>query len=75
LDSCWIPASSFLVWSVWLVGDSFDILEAASQVQFIFEQDAWGAVASPQALGQLDRQFPIGRRLARDDMVFFAKGR
>jgi hypothetical protein len=75
LDSCWIPASSFLGWSVWLVGDSFDIFEAASQVQFIFEQDARGAVASPQALSQLDRQFPIGCRLARDDMVFFAKGR
>jgi hypothetical protein len=44
-------------------------------VQFIFKQDAWGAVASPQALSQLDRQFPIGRRLAWDDMVFFAKGR
>jgi hypothetical protein len=75
LDSCWIPASSFLGWSVWLVGDSFDILEAASQVQFIFKQNAWGAVASSQALGQLDRQFPIGCRLAWDDMVFFAKGR
>jgi hypothetical protein len=44
-------------------------------VQLIFEQDARGAIASPKALGQLDRQFPIGRRLAWDDIVFFAKGR